>query len=125
MKIRLFFISVCFALVQLSCTGNSPEPVAKGFLEAMSDYDFEEAKTYCDNGTAGLVGMLESLSKMSDDKEEKKDVSITIISSEINEDKATVTYITDKNSNEQQLLLRKIDGEWKVSMGKEDLKKEQ
>jgi len=112
-----------------SCSNDSnPEAVAEKFLNHVNKGEFKEAKEYCDEQTAQLIGMMESM--VAGKKEEMKnaDAKVEIISSEVKEDKATVKY---KISNpkepataEQTLQLVKVDGKWKVTIDKENMNKE-
>lgn len=123
-KIKLFFIALSLAIMVVSCSSNNPETVAKKFLEASSKLDFEGAKAYCDESTGALLDMAAGFAKMAPKEEEREKVDFIILSSNVEDDKATVTYKTDKSEEEKTINLKKIDGDWKVSMGKEDMKKE-
>ena len=109
----------------VSCSGNGPEGVAKKFLGATANGDFTEAKKYCDQTTAGMIGMMEGMITPEKKEEIKKEaLKIEIKSSEVKEDKATVKYVATSKSNpndtaEKELKLIKVGDEWKVTMGKE------
>ena len=103
--------------------------LAKKYHPDLNKGDFEKAQKYCDEDTAAILAMAESLGGKAKEEMKGKDVKINIISSEVNEegDKATVKYTetTDgETSPEKSVELKKIDGDWKVSMDKESMKKE-
>ena len=52
---------------------------------------------------------------------ENKDskVKVNIIKTDIKDDTAEVTYTLDDKKEEMKMNLKKIDGKWKVSIGKE------
>ena len=59
-------------------------------------------------------------------KEKNKDVDVEIVSSEVNDDKATVKYkvtgIENNDNQEKSLDLVKVDGDWKVDINKEGMR---
>ncbi|HEU4496198.1 MAG TPA: DUF4878 domain-containing protein [Flavobacterium sp.] len=113
-----------------SCSNDSnPEAVAEKFLNHVNKGEFAEAKEYCDEQTASLIGMMESMAAGKKEELKKNDGKIEIISSEIKDDKATVKYKTvggkaPASDKEQSLSLVKVDGKWKVTINKEDANKE-
>ena len=124
------FIGI-FSLVTLTSCSNegNPEAVAEKFLNHINNGEFAEAKEYCDEQTASLIGMMESMA--GDKKNELKDsgVKTEIISSEVKEDKATVKYKSTGGTKgatgaEQTLNLIKVDGKWKVTIDKENANKD-
>lgn len=111
-----------FALT--SCGGSSPEAVAEKFLTAIKKADFETAKKYASPETEALLGFAAMMpaDEIEKQKEEGSKVKIKVVGSEISEDGTTAKVTiesTDKDGNvsEDKLDLKKIDGEWKVSMG--------
>lgn len=129
----MLFLMLMSMTMLVSCSGGGPEGVAKKFLELTNKGEFEKAKEYCDEDTAALIGMMENMAK--DKIEEMKDnnAKIVIISSDVNEEegKAKVTYKSieedqkEEDVKESQLDLVKVDGDWKVTIDKENMKKEQ
>lgn len=111
------------AIVMVSCgkDENGPEAVAEKFLNHIENGEFKEAKAYCDDTTGSMIGMLESFQDAMPKKEDVKPVEI--LSSEVKDDQATVTYKGSKDE-EEKITLKKIDGSWKISINKEDQKKE-
>ncbi|NDI99314.1 DUF4878 domain-containing protein [Flavobacterium sp. LaA7.5] len=127
----MLFVALLSMSMFVSCSENGPEKVAKNFLELTSKGEFEKAKEYCDEDTAALLAMAESLGGKMKEEMKDKNVEIKILSSEINEEgnKATVKYTEstegeESASGEKSIDLVKIDDDWKVSMDKEGMKKE-
>ncbi|NJM80716.1 MAG: DUF4878 domain-containing protein [Flavobacterium sp.] len=114
-------------LFNVSCSKeNDVEEVASNFLTHVNNLEFKEAKEYCDEKTGSMIGMLESLSAMAKDMPKEEKATFKITGSEIKDDVATVKYNQTKGgeTKEEKLILKKIDGKWKVSMNKEDVNKE-
>jgi len=115
----------------ISCSSNSPESVAKIFLEKMHKADFEGAKEYATTDTKSMLTMMESFGakdKILDESKEKGSLSINVVDTQIDEDKAVckveLKYSDEDKVEEQTLKLIKKDDKWLVNMGKEDSKKE-
>jgi hypothetical protein len=131
MKKLLLFVSFMSLTLLVSCSGNGPEGVAKKFLNALNNGEFEEAKKYADEKTGQMLGMLGGM-MTPEQKEEikKKKATVEIVSSEEKDGKATVKYkiITEDKATadnaEKTLELIKVGDEWKVSMDKEGKNKE-
>lgn len=119
---NFLLLFVVFLVVACSFTA-APEDVALKFLDATAEFRFEEAKEYCDEDTAKFLDLAAGYIKMSNEQPESLDFFIT--ETEIDGDKASVSYTTSKSTDEQTVYLRKVEGDWKVSMGKENLEKEQ
>ena len=119
---------VSFAFFASCSNDNDPEAVAKKFLDHVNKGEFKEAKEYCDEQTASLIGMMESMAGDKTKELKDADVKTEIVSSEVKEDKATVKYKStggkSGNSAEQTLNLVKVDGKWKVTIDKENANKE-
>lgn len=124
--LKVVLIAALF--MNVGCSDKSEvEKVADKFLTHLNNFEFKEAKEYCDDKTASMLGMLEGFSAMAKDEAKKEDkATFKIISSEVKDDTATVKYSQTKEgeTKEEVLNLKKIDGKWKVSMNKEDAKKE-
>ena len=129
MKRGLFLVMLLCSLFFISCSGNKPGTVAEKFLTNMESGNFEDAKKYCDESTGKLLDMIIGLGgeKMKEDIEKNKgnipEIKITRV--EEKDDKATVYYKQGEEEKESKLDLKKVDGDWKVSIdkesGKEDL----
>jgi hypothetical protein len=122
---KLFTIIAIACLTLISCSGNGPEGVAKSFLSHTNKGEMAEAKKYCDEKTASILGMAESmLTPERIEEMKKKNVKIDIVSSEVKDETAKVTYqLTSEGekSDEKTLDLKKVDGDWKVTMNKEGM----
>lgn len=118
----LSFIFILTVFVSCMKDDNSPEVIAEKFLNHIEKAEFKEAKLYCDEKTASMIEVLESFAT-SFPKKDAVD-SVEILSSEIKDDQATVTYSMSKKE-EEQLTLKKVDGQWKISIDKENQKKEE
>ena len=116
MKKILFTLGITLALV--SCS-KGPESAAKNFTENITVGNFEEAKKYSTTQTGALLDMVQTmggdkLSELSKNTDYKfKMVKDSIVGDSV----AWVTFI-NKEGNEDVVNLVKVDGEWKVSMGK-------
>lgn len=113
------------AIFFVACgSSSSPKAVAEKFLTATQKGDFEEAKKYGDSQTADLLNLVTTFGGESLKEEIKKEgvKEFTIEKVEEKDDLATVTYKVEGKEN--FLRLKKIDGEWKVSMNKENMNKE-
>ena len=115
----IFILTVLFSCVK---DDNSPEVIAEKFLNHIEKGEFNDAKLYCDEKTASMIEVLESFAT-SFPKKDTIDL-VEILSSEIKDDQATVTYSMSKKE-EEQLTLKKVDGQWKISIDKENQKKEE
>lgn len=124
-KIRFGFLMVALTLFVVAC-GGGPKPgdVAKKFLSAVNDLNFEEAKQYATAESASMLDMLSGLASMGDDQEKPEAQEITIVKEEIDGDNATVTYTAkddEGNDVEETIDLVKVDGDWKVKFDKSSL----
>ncbi|SDD92537.1 DUF4878 domain-containing protein [Riemerella columbipharyngis] len=133
MKKVLSLLFVAFAMISLiSCSSDKPEDAAKNFFENMNSGNFTEAKKYCDKTTGQMLDMVITMSggeekiKEKLKEEKKKKEEFIFVKTELkgkNKDEAVVYYKTTANAKESTLQLKKIDGEWKVSMSKEEKEK--
>lgn len=121
---KKYFLLLILSLFMVACSGNSPKSVASDFLTALNKGDIDEAKKYCDASTADLLDLVGRLAK-NKIKEEAKGGKFTITKVEEDGDVAKVYYTMDQEEKEKSLDLKKIDGKWKVTIKKEDAKKEE
>ncbi len=122
LSIGLVFV---FSAFMFSCGGGSsdkPADVAKDFLVALAEQDYDAAKDLGTEETVQLITMIEGMAAMipmeevEADKENIKSIKMGEV--EIDGDNAVVYYGTDKKSDEK-IDLQKVDGKWKVAMKKE------
>ena len=106
-----------------ACTGNTPERVAKNYLKAFNNHEFEEAKKYGTEVTAKLLDMQIAFLKMGTMPEPVvKDRKIKMLDEKIiNDTTAVVTYQMEGSKGDQTLNLVKLNGQWKVEMSKDNL----
>lgn len=102
---------------------NTPESVARRFLEHLSMYEFDECRELGNANTDKMIDMLQVLMDLSKEKGqegtfEKKQREITILKTAVDGKAAVVTYL-DANGKEQTLDLVREDGKWLVDMKKE------
>ena len=115
--IQLVVVMLTTSLFLISCkSGNDPESVAKDYIKALNNNDFKKAAEYCDDKTAELLKTLEPLAKLAGSEGKS---NYEFVKTETKDDKATVTF-KDKKKGEMKVDLIKVDGKWKVSMGKEN-----
>lgn len=116
-------VAVLTVVFMISCGGgSSPEAVAKDFLKALADQDYEKAKELGTERTGQMITFIESMAKMAKENgEEMKKTDMPEIEFDeckIDGDKAVCTYTSE--GKEEKIELIKVDGEWKVDMAKEN-----
>lgn len=117
-------IVLVFALFFSACGGSSdnPQDVAKDFLKALADKNYDKAKDLGTENTSMMIGMIESMAKMAPDSLQKdEDADMDAIEwgdTKIDGDSATCFYSTP-DKKDQKLDLKKVDGKWKVDMKKD------
>ena len=110
-----------FSFFMVSCGGSSdnPQDVAKGFMDALGDQDYDKAKDLGTENTIMMIGMIESMASMAPEGEDSEEMGeITWGETEIDGDNAICFYSTEDKAD-QQVDLVKVDGDWKVDMKKE------
>lgn len=104
----------------LGCGDNpqkkGPKETAEAFLKALQFGDYDKAKTYCSEGTAQNLSMMESFAKLGANPMQEE---FHIQSVEEDGNYATVKYDQGKETD-KTLQLRKDDGKWVVVMSKTD-----
>lgn len=117
------------------CTGGggkTPESVAINFLKSFAAFDFAKAKKYCTEDAQQVVGFMESMLGMvsAEEKEEFKKKTaedmkdLKKANCRIENDLAYCKVCCDENgkeSDDEPLRLKKVEGKWLVDMSKEDL----
>lgn len=130
-RIKLLY-SIYILFVLTSCSGDKdPRPVAEQFLKAMSAHDYKEAKKYSTKETIKFLSQLERRDQLFGDSTKEKTGKISIVSEEIQGDKATVYFKEEGNDLEQKISLRRLDPDttdldhskkWKVALRKEEIR---
>lgn len=112
MKKVLSLVIVAMVLVAVAACGkkNTPETVAKSFLEQLSKKDYDKAKEFATAESATNLDMLKS-------NPAKEELKFEVKDSKIEGDAATVNYT--ENGTAKVLNLVKVNDEWKVKYEKE------
>lgn len=117
------FTLLTVAIVTLAMTscggGNNPKDVAKTFLKAMENQNWEDAKAVSTEKTGKMLDMMKGMSKMGNSDSSPTGKFKEIKGVEKDGKEATVKYCCDKNGKESEMTLKKKGGEWKVHMKKE------
>ena len=118
MSIGLVFL---FAFMIASCGGSSdnPQDVAKEFMTALADKNYDKAKDLGTENTVMMIGMIESMASMAPEGEEEEMGELVWGETEVDGDNATCFYKEEGKDAQQQVDLVKVDGDWKVDMKKE------
>ena len=113
---------VKFALLAVCATffagcGSSPEDVAVDFMKAVAKPDLKAAAEMATPDTAALLNMAAGMGGA----EAHPNAKFKVISSTVNGDtaKVKIQVTDDGETDEEELDLKKIDGDWKVSMPKD------
>lgn len=105
-----------------SCGGGGPQKpddVAKAFLKAIENEDYATAKEYSTKETAEMLNMMKGMmEKMGKGNRTEKGELEELKNTEVDGDKALVTYCCDKEGKDAKIHLRKKDGNWKVHLNK-------
>lgn len=123
---KLFLSLAAVAMISFalfSCSSKSdPKDVAKNFLNALTQMDYEGAKKYGTPETGKMLEMLSSFATMMPDsaKANARKIKIDIKDAKTEGDKCSVTYHNSEKKDDQVLTLVKKDGKWLVDMSKDD-----
>jgi cell fate (sporulation/competence/biofilm development) regulator YlbF (YheA/YmcA/DUF963 family) len=127
---KLKSISFLFLIVSIfySCTSETetPKKVASHFLEAMEKRDYNDAMSCSTRSTQKLLTQLQRLEELTGENDAVKPNKVTIVSEEIQGDKAVVYFKEEGNELQQRISLKRIADEknnkvWKVDLLKEEL----
>lgn len=125
-KTILSAFAIAFAWMMTSCSsGDTPKVVATKFLTASSENNFEEAKKYATEETGQILDLVAGMAKSMGEDTKKEKETFEVISEKIEGETATVTYKKSGEDSEQTMKLKKVSGDWKVSMSKEDMNKDE
>lgn len=102
-------------------SANDPETVAKAFMNAIKDGDFEKAAGYATKESSKTLLMLSAFGEeeMGEQTGELEELDFKITGSKIDGDNATVTIESEGQAS--TLILAKEDGNWKVAFDKEGM----
>jgi cell fate (sporulation/competence/biofilm development) regulator YlbF (YheA/YmcA/DUF963 family) len=128
MKLKSISFLFLLASVFFSCTSDSdtPKKVASHFLEAMEKRDYNDAMSCSTRSTQKLLTQLQRLEELTGENDAVKPNKVTIVSEEIQGDKAVVYFKEEGNELQQRISLKRIADEknnkvWKVDLLKEEL----
>ena len=128
MKLKSISFLFLLASVFFSCTSDSDKPkkVASHFLEAMEKRDYNDAMSCSTRSTQKLLTQLQRLEELTGENDAVKPNKVTIVSEEIQGDKAVVYFKEEGNELQQRISLKRIADEknnkvWKVDLLKEEL----
>ena len=128
MKLKSISFLFLLASVFFSCTSDSdtPKKVASHFLEAMERRDYNDAMSCSTRSTQKLLTQLQRLEELTGENDAVKPNKVTIVSEEIQGDKAVVYFKEEGNELQQRISLKRIADEknnkvWKVDLLKEEL----
>jgi ketosteroid isomerase-like protein len=119
---RTLILPMLLILMALAaCSGNpqkqGPKETAEAFLTALQFGDYDKAKTYCSEGTAKNLALMETMSGLGANPMKEK---FTIKDVKEEGEYATVTY--DQAAETDKILqLRHDEGKWVVVMSKTDM----
>ncbi len=118
--LKMLALAICSAAALfLSACADSPSDVVEKYKEAEANFDYAAMKNLTTGGFTEVVEMGEAVYKaMSDaDKKEVREAGkagkAEIIKEEVDGSNATVTI--KENGIKSNLLLIKVDGEWKIN----------
>ena len=124
---RLTFLCALIAGVLLlfpSCLPSSPAEVAQAFLNAMSAKDFKAAQGYGDPELQITLQRIDSLmdylqKDLKDRLTKESGKKVTVVSENLQGERATVAYVVEGEPGLQVLRLQKFQGAWKVNFTKD------
>jgi hypothetical protein len=121
---KKIIVSAAFLTVSLialtGCSSNNPKAVAQKFLNGVMHLKLEDAKAVSDSTTRNLLEIAES--RVGDSlKAYAKDIKVTIKDVHEAGDSASVVFTTSvMNGKTENLHLVKRNGQWLVSIGKNE-----
>ncbi|MFM2155879.1 MAG: hypothetical protein RL516_628 [Bacteroidota bacterium] len=127
MKVKSISFLFLLATVFFSCSTETetPQKVATRFLQAMENRNYEEAMSYSTRSTQKLLTQLKRLEELTGENDAVKPNKVTIVSEDIQGDKAIVYFKEEGNELQQRISLKRVVEEnkkvWKVDLLKEEL----
>lgn len=130
MQRKVVYLLLAAVVAFTACQpGGDPKKVAKAFYQALDDKDYEKAKslaTYDSRTALDLLKTTESVGQSlvgKDNTEKKKKKADNIEWGEV-EMRGEIAVVKMKVNNENRnIRLKKENGEWKVALDKDNLKK--
>ena len=124
MKIKIAVSMFIIALVLSACVNSGPEANAKKFIIAINAMNWDDAiELSTEEGSKVLEALKNITSMMSQElinqsKKNLKSSDITIVSSKVNDNTATIVYKLKGEADENTLAMKKVDGQWKANYSK-------
>ncbi|TVR77951.1 MAG: hypothetical protein EA412_09630 [Chitinophagaceae bacterium] len=122
MKAITFLFLTVFIMFSACNRKDSPEEVATKFLTHLSNNEVHLAKRYATRESGMMLDMVEGMRKSfgtEDDFDDYGGMVVKTISCEIEGNYAKCTYCCNQAENEDEILLRKVDGEWLAYLPKD------
>jgi len=115
-----------------ACSSNSPEQTAEKFLNHLANGEIDAAKEYGTSSTRSLLDLMNTFggeSAMREAIQKKKADGETVPKIDVYDcviegDKATCQTKDEEGGGNTPIMLKKIEGEWKVDISKESMDKE-
>jgi len=119
----LLLIALAFSFGSCQSANSTPEGAARGFMDAMTEMDVEEAKKYCSKSMGAMITSAMAMipaDQLPEMKAKAKADAPKIESIECTEDgdKAVCKLCCDENGKSQDLRMAKEDGKWVVNEDK-------
>lgn len=120
MKLKYIIFAIT-GLVLVSCKSEQkPEEVVKEFFAAIDAKDFAKAKTLATNESSSMIKMMEKAADFAPEDEEGKS-SVDKVECVTEGDKGDCKCSDAAGENEQNVSVKKVDGQWKVHMTKQEM----
>jgi len=96
----------------------TPQEVALGFMHAIQDSNFEQAREYATKESQQVIQLYSFFDARRNESEREKirNAKIEVIDSKENGDKATVTVLNSSSKQKEMLQLIREHGQWKISL---------
>ena len=123
-QLKFKFVLIPILSLFITCSsGNKPGKTTEKFLEAIKTKDFTAARELSTPETGKLIDLMEQLQKVSNSTDSIAPIDYEIVSEKVEASgKEAVVEFREKGGQDiQQIRLKMIDGNWKVSFSKEDL----
>lgn len=120
MKLKYIIFAIT-GLVLVSCKSEQkPEEVVKEFFAAIEAKDFTKAKSLATKESSSMIKMMEKAAAFAPDSEEEKN-SVDKVECVTEGDKGDCKCLDATGENEQNVSVKKVDGQWKVHMTKQEM----
>jgi hypothetical protein len=129
-KTILSAVAVALVVTAFGCgagaDADTPDAIALRFMEHVVRAEYEEASALGTESTQELLSFLVMMTSGMSREELQEEIGtpdeISVVSSEIDGDDAIV--VLSSGGEEEEVNLKKIDGDWKVDLDKESMDKD-